>query len=155
LSDGVSSSLTLRLDPSQTLYLKQKFSGGLVLDVFQVIGSVGGVFNVISGIFAIVFGRDLLIIITGSSFLWGYRNIMKTKYHPIGGWSLSPVGILGLLKAMRTEFRNKINEKFPNLKKEIHAGGMAEFLTEVAIDVNLIDYTDGELATASESATVA
>lgn len=61
----LSSTLTLVLDPYQTLFLKHKFKSGLVLQAFQVVGSLGGVFTVVSGIFSVVFGRELLVIITG------------------------------------------------------------------------------------------
>lgn len=107
------------------MFIKQKFAGGLVLDVLSVFSSLGGIFTVISGAFAVIFGRDLLIIITG-------------------GWSLSPVGLLGLFSFMREDFRNAINKHFPNLKDEISGGGMAQFLTEVAIDINLIDQNSGQ-----------
>lgn len=45
---------------------------------------------------------------------------------------------------MRKGFKEKINENFPKLRKEIKDGGMAEFLTEVAIDVTLINGGDNE-----------
>jgi hypothetical protein len=64
----------LRLDPSQTVFLKHKFAAGLVLDVLSIIGSLGGIFTVISGAFAVVFGRNLLIIITGLHLIFQFKK---------------------------------------------------------------------------------
>jgi hypothetical protein len=141
---SLSSSLTLRLDASQQLYLKQKYQSGLVLDVLQVIGSLGGVFTVVSGFFAVVFGRDLLVIITGGHFLSSIVLSLNLNLILSGGWSLSPVGLLGLFESVRRDFREAINNNFPKLEEEIHGKGMAEFLTEVAIDVTLISKDNGK-----------
>lgn len=131
------SSLILRLDKSQMLFIKYKFQRGLVLDAFQAIGSLGGVLTIVSGIFGTVFGRDLLAILTG-------------------GQSLSPFGLIVLLPCVRRFYKKKINKEFfPNLQNELKEKGMAAFMNEVAIDINFILDSDKELTSPNQSTDIA
>lgn len=122
---GTSSSLLLRLDPSQILFFKQKFQSSMILDVFQVFSSLGGIFTVVSGTFAVVFGRSLQTIFAG-------------------GESLFHIGLLGQFKSMRKSYQDRIQREFPFLQPELRSKGLASLFASMASDASLFRTTESQ-----------
>ncbi|KDQ52506.1 hypothetical protein JAAARDRAFT_477922 [Jaapia argillacea MUCL 33604] len=81
------------------------------------LASVGGVFTVVDGIFAMLFGTTLFTLILG------------TKH-------ISPFGSLGIL--VREKLRRAIQEQYPALQSELQGGGMATFLRDVSVDLRIL-----------------
>ncbi|KZP15342.1 hypothetical protein FIBSPDRAFT_1048265 [Athelia psychrophila] len=83
----------------------------------QALSGIGGVYAFIDGVFALIFGRTMLAILFGSK-------------------SISPFGLLGIVT--RDRFRRLINEQYPRLQEDIERGGMAAYVSEVAVDPGLL-----------------
>jgi hypothetical protein len=133
------SSINLILDPLQRTYLQTQYQNDpVILVVLQVIATLGGVFTVVSGVFAVIFGRSLMAIIAGK-YLYLYPALLYINHIqlPLGGRELSPFGMVGVL--LKKKLKEAISMRFPLLKSELNRGGMADFLKEVAVDVDLID----------------
>ncbi|KZP25022.1 hypothetical protein FIBSPDRAFT_929571 [Athelia psychrophila] len=81
------------------------------------ISSIGGVYAFIDGVFALIFGRTMLAIMFGTR-------------------AISPFGILGMIT--RNRFKRLIHEQYPYLQEDIERGGMAAYVSEVAIDPGLV-----------------
>ncbi|KZP21782.1 hypothetical protein FIBSPDRAFT_1044052 [Athelia psychrophila] len=88
------------------------------LAVAHVISDVGGTFAFIEGLFALIFGRTIMAILFGSR-------------------AISPFGLLGIVT--RNRFKKLIHEQFPRIQEDIERGGMAAYISEVAIDAALMD----------------
>ncbi|KZP02527.1 hypothetical protein FIBSPDRAFT_905770, partial [Athelia psychrophila] len=88
----------------------------LVLFV-KAISEIGGVYAFMDGAFAFMFGRTMLAILFGTR-------------------AISPFGLLGIIT--RGRFRRLINEQYPYLQEDIERGGMAAYISEVAIDPGLV-----------------
>ncbi|KZP03719.1 hypothetical protein FIBSPDRAFT_1055116 [Athelia psychrophila] len=55
--------------------------------------------------------------------------------HQIGTRIISPFGLLGVIA--RNRFRRLIHEQYPYMQEDIDRGGMAAYVSEVAIDAGL------------------
>ncbi|KDQ59845.1 hypothetical protein JAAARDRAFT_634023 [Jaapia argillacea MUCL 33604] len=82
------------------------------------LASIGGVFTVADGIFAMLFDTPLFSLILGSK-------------------AISPFGILGIL--IWRKLRSAIRQQYPALGDEIEQGGMATFLHDVAVELDILD----------------
>ncbi|KII87826.1 hypothetical protein PLICRDRAFT_54872 [Plicaturopsis crispa FD-325 SS-3] len=82
------------------------------------LASVGGVFTVADGIFAMIFGSTLITLLFGTK-------------------PLSPFGITGMLA--RSRIHAAVHERYPLLKKEVNEGGMASFLKDTAVELAILD----------------
>ncbi|KDQ59835.1 hypothetical protein JAAARDRAFT_77775 [Jaapia argillacea MUCL 33604] len=82
------------------------------------LASIGGVFTVADGIFAMLFGTPLFSLILGSK-------------------AISPFGVLGIL--IWRKLRSAIRQQYPALGVEIEQGGMATFLHDVAVELDILD----------------
>ncbi|KZP15327.1 hypothetical protein FIBSPDRAFT_1048252 [Athelia psychrophila] len=83
----------------------------------QALSAIGGLYASIDGVYAFVFGRTMLAILFGSKII-------------------SPFGLLGILT--RNRLRRLINEQYPHMQEDIKRGGMAAYVSEVAIDPGLV-----------------
>ncbi|KZP25054.1 hypothetical protein FIBSPDRAFT_1041830 [Athelia psychrophila] len=83
----------------------------------QALSAIGGAYAFIDGVFALIFGRTMLAILFGSK-------------------SISPFGLLGIIT--RARLRHLINEQYPRLQEDIERGGMAAYISEVAVDPGLV-----------------
>ncbi|KDQ64256.1 hypothetical protein JAAARDRAFT_52232 [Jaapia argillacea MUCL 33604] len=81
------------------------------------LASIGGVFTVVDGVFAMAFGFSIMAIISGSKVI-------------------SPFGVVGLI--LRKQLRHAIRQQYPGLKAEIQAGGMGSFLHDTAIGLSVL-----------------
>ncbi|KZP11602.1 hypothetical protein FIBSPDRAFT_962136 [Athelia psychrophila] len=86
--------------------------------VAYVISSIGGIFAFINGGFTLVSGRTVMDILFGSR-------------------AISPFGLLGMVT--RNRFKRLIHEQFPRMQQDIERGGMAAYISEVAIDAAMAD----------------
>ncbi|KZP23091.1 hypothetical protein FIBSPDRAFT_930796 [Athelia psychrophila] len=100
----------------QITYRSLSSPSGLVLFV-KAISEIGGVYAFMDGAFAFMFGRTMLAILFGAR-------------------AISPFGLLGIIT--RGRFRRLINEQYPYLQEDIERGGMAAYISEVAIDPGLV-----------------
>ncbi|KDQ64092.1 hypothetical protein JAAARDRAFT_52085 [Jaapia argillacea MUCL 33604] len=82
------------------------------------LATVGGFFTIVDGTFAILFGITLFSVILGSK-------------------AISPFGALGLF--MRQKLRRAIRDQYPALRGQIQEGGMATFLHDFAVDIDILD----------------
>ncbi|KAF7983506.1 hypothetical protein HWV62_21836 [Athelia sp. TMB] len=132
---------TFTFRPFQNVIVQQDLSAQSVFVlVVNILSSIGGIFAAIDGVYAIIFGRTILAIITGS--------------RPI-----SPFGLFGI--AARKHFKNAIRDKFPRMRADIEGlpdtedeadiekgprkgnlrrqrPGMAAYVNEVAIDTGFV-----------------
>lgn len=99
----------------------------------QLLSSLGGAYAFIEGIFALVFGRSLLSVLTGISNCHFPALPHSTMVCFSGSRPISPFGILGMFA--RTQLENMIHKKYPGLKAETERNGLAAYAREVAIDV--------------------
>ncbi|KZP15115.1 hypothetical protein FIBSPDRAFT_90657 [Athelia psychrophila] len=86
--------------------------------VARVISDIGGTFAFIEGLFALIFGRTIMAILFGNR-------------------AISPFGLLGIVT--RNRFKKLIHKQFPRIQEDIERGGMAAYISEVAIDAALMD----------------
>ena len=93
------SSLTLSWNDVQTIYVQEEIETSLKA-ALQALGTVGGLFSLIDGVFALIFGRTLLSLVTGKSTLFAHSRLFLTHLHrwpshlsvwPDGHPSSSPV----------------------------------------------------------------
>ncbi|KZP24959.1 hypothetical protein FIBSPDRAFT_856313, partial [Athelia psychrophila] len=54
-----------------------------------------------------------------------------------GTRAISPFGLLGIVT--RNRFKKLIHEQYPRIQEDIERGGMAAYVSEVAIDAGLMD----------------
>ncbi|KZP25049.1 hypothetical protein FIBSPDRAFT_403044 [Athelia psychrophila] len=80
------------------------------------ISAIGGIYSFIDVTFALFFGRTILAILFGTRII-------------------SPFGLLGVIA--RNRFRRLIHEQYPYMQEDIDRGGMAAYISEVAIDAGL------------------
>ncbi|KZP07926.1 hypothetical protein FIBSPDRAFT_996577 [Athelia psychrophila] len=85
--------------------------------VAYVLSEIGGTLSFIDGLFALVFGRTIMAILFGSRII-------------------SPFGLLGIVT--RNCFKRLIHEQYPLMLEDIDRGGMAAYISEVAIDAALM-----------------
>ncbi|KZP25073.1 hypothetical protein FIBSPDRAFT_929611 [Athelia psychrophila] len=83
----------------------------------QALSAIGGIYASVDVLFALIFGRTVLAILFGSKII-------------------SPFGVLGIVT--RDRLRHLINEQYPRLQEDIERGGMAAYVSEVAIDPGLV-----------------
>ncbi|KZP05556.1 hypothetical protein FIBSPDRAFT_967186 [Athelia psychrophila] len=96
--------------------------------VAQVLSDIGGTLSSIDGVFALVLGRTIVAILFGSRVI-------------------SPFGLLGMVT--RDRFKRLIHEQYPRMLDDIERGGMAAYISEVAINAALIDVSSAERRTGS------
>ena len=106
--------------------------------VLAGLSNLGGVFTVIDGVFAMIFGATLITIIFGEFSYEKSTTLVITLCIP-GSKPISPFGILGL--AVRQKLKGAIQERYPLLKEEIRQGGMASFIKDVAVESNMLGDT--------------
>ncbi|KZP13556.1 hypothetical protein FIBSPDRAFT_897326 [Athelia psychrophila] len=94
----------------------------------HVLSEIGGTLSFIDGLFALVFGRTIVAIIFGTCII-------------------SPFGLLGL--ATHNRFKRLIHEQYPRMQEDIDHGGMAAYISEVAIDAALINKPSAQGHTSS------
>ncbi|KAF7986265.1 hypothetical protein HWV62_35180 [Athelia sp. TMB] len=85
--------------------------------VVRVLSGIGGTYAFLDGLFALIFGRVMVAILFGTRII-------------------SPFGLLGIVA--RRRFRRLINEQYPRLQEDINRGGMAAYISEIAIDAALV-----------------
>ena len=73
------SSMTLSWNNFLTVYIYQQDTS--VKAALQALGTVGGLFSVIDGVFAIIFGRTLLSLVTGKSTPFAHSRLFLTRLH--------------------------------------------------------------------------
>lgn len=134
------STIAIRYNPSQGEFPGRKIvpQEG-VQAIIGIISSFGGIYSLVEGIFAFIFGRSLISIITGKSYSAIHVNDSDCIVHGAGSRPISPFGVIGIL--LRRRFRRLINEQFPLLRGEFAERGLASFIKEVAIDVDFISPT--------------
>ncbi|KAF7986301.1 hypothetical protein HWV62_35252 [Athelia sp. TMB] len=93
-------------------------SSSTFITVAHVLSDIGGTYAFLDGLFALIFGRTMVAILFGTRII-------------------SPFGLLGILARQR--FRHLINLQFPRLQDDIDRGGMAAYISEVAIDAALVN----------------
>lgn len=57
-----------------------------------------------------------------------------------GSKEISPFGAVGLF--VRQKLRKGINEKYPSMENELQQGGMASFLRDMSMEVDLLEKTN-------------
>ncbi|KZP04886.1 hypothetical protein FIBSPDRAFT_1054398 [Athelia psychrophila] len=102
----------------QQILVREITTTSIFASVAHVISAIGGTLSAIDGLFALVFGRTVMAI------LFGTRMI-------------SPFGLLGMVT--RNRFKRLIHEQYPHMQEDIEHGGMAAYISEVAIDAALMD----------------
>lgn len=55
----------------------------------------------------------------------------------IGSKPISPLGVLGLLA--RKKLKEAIHQQYPRLRDEVESGGMASFIRDVAVEVDVLE----------------
>ncbi|KZP19008.1 hypothetical protein FIBSPDRAFT_893019 [Athelia psychrophila] len=121
--DGVSGSdasmAIFSFNGYQNQILTREFSRPSIFSsMAHVLSNVGGTLSFIDGLFALILGRTIIAIIFGTRIV-------------------SPFGLLGMVTHNR--FKRLIHEQFPRMQEDIDHGGMAAYISEVAIDAALID----------------
>ncbi|KZP13198.1 hypothetical protein FIBSPDRAFT_936470 [Athelia psychrophila] len=107
------------IDPNQQRVTQRVLSApSVLLSVAHVLSAVGGTFAFIDGLFALIFGRTIMGILLGNR-------------------AISPFGLLGIVT--RNRFKRLIHEQYPLIQEDIDRGGMAAYISEVAIDAALMD----------------
>lgn len=147
IADGISG-----LDPSKAMFsfnyyqpqiITRDFSPPSILSsVTHVLSDIGGTLSFIDGLFALVFGRTIVAIVFGQSHLTApipafFRLCSECAEHASGTRVVSPFGLLGVVTHNR--FKHLIHEQFPRMQEDIERGGMAAYISEVAIDAALVD----------------
>ncbi|KDQ53295.1 hypothetical protein JAAARDRAFT_432011 [Jaapia argillacea MUCL 33604] len=82
------------------------------------LASIGGLLTIIEGGFAMLFGMTLFQVLLGSKVI-------------------SPFGALGIM--MREKLRRALHEQYPALRRQMQEGGIATFLSDVAVDLRILD----------------
>ncbi|KZP07930.1 hypothetical protein FIBSPDRAFT_996584 [Athelia psychrophila] len=85
--------------------------------VANALSEIGGTLSFIDGLFALIFGRTIAAILFGSRII-------------------SPFGFLGIVA--RNRLKRLIHEQYPRMLEDIERGGMAAYISEVAIDTALM-----------------
>ncbi|KZP03519.1 hypothetical protein FIBSPDRAFT_941478 [Athelia psychrophila] len=85
--------------------------------VANALSEIGGTLSFIDGLFALIFGRTITAILFGSRII-------------------SPFGLLGVVA--RKSLKRLIHEQYPHMLEDIECGGMAAYVSEVAIDAALM-----------------
>ncbi|KZP24966.1 hypothetical protein FIBSPDRAFT_950668 [Athelia psychrophila] len=105
----------------QTLITQRALTIGstsAIESVVHVLSNLGGLFAFVEAVFALIFGRTIMAIIFGTR-------------------AISPFGLLGIVT--RNRFKKLIHEQYPRIQEDIERGGMAAYVSEVAIDAGLMD----------------
>ncbi|KZP24969.1 hypothetical protein FIBSPDRAFT_929535 [Athelia psychrophila] len=89
-----------------------------IMSVVHILSNLGGLFAFVEAIFALIFGRTIMAIVFGTR-------------------AISPFGLLGIVT--RNRFKKLIHEQYPRIHEDIERGGMAAYVSEVAIDAGLMD----------------
>ncbi|KZP04354.1 hypothetical protein FIBSPDRAFT_1054733 [Athelia psychrophila] len=126
----------------QAIIQRQLSPPSLFAEAARVLSTVGGTMASIDGIFALLFGRTIAAILFGQSHFPAFPHkfaIPRSAYaHRAPGTRIvSPFGLLGVVTHNR--FKRLIHQQYPHMQGDIDRGGMAAYISEVAIDAALID----------------
>ncbi|KZP28695.1 hypothetical protein FIBSPDRAFT_1039439 [Athelia psychrophila] len=102
----------------QQILIRDFTPPSIVASVARVLSTIGGTLTAINGLFALVFGRTIMAILFGTRIV-------------------SPFGLLGMVT--RNRFKRLIHEQYPRMQEDIDHGGMAAYISEVAIDAALMN----------------
>ncbi|KZP05545.1 hypothetical protein FIBSPDRAFT_1054027 [Athelia psychrophila] len=108
--------------------------------IAYVLSEIGGTLSFIDGLFALVFGRTIMAILFGQSYSpipppYVGSHVEYAEYVP-GSRLISPFGLLGIVA--RKRLKRLIHVQYPHMLEDIECGGMAAYVSEVAIDAALM-----------------